>query len=253
MSTIVATNIYKRFRKGQENYHTLREDAYGLARKLLGRSNHIHGIDSEHIWALQDISFELQKGQTLGLIGNNGSGKTTMLRILSGVIRPTTGGIAVNGSIGTLVDITAGFQFEMTGRENVYVAAALLGLTKRQTNERLPEILAFADIGDFIDTPVKRYSSGMLVRLGFAVDISINPDILLIDEVLAVGDASFQKKCFDRIGKLIDRGCTLVLASHNMVAIRDMCKRAIWLEKGKVIMIDDSQVVTKEYLNRSKK
>lgn len=182
--------------------------------------------------ALRDVSFDIRRGETIGIIGRNGSGKSTLLQLICGILKPTSGSIEVNGRISALLELGAGFNPEFTGRENVYFQGALMGLDKAQMDKRFDEIAAFADIGDFIDQPVRTYSSGMFVRLAFAVAVHVDPDILVVDEVLAVGDAVYQQKCFDRIHRLQTRGTSIIVVSHNPYQIERLCDRAAVMRKG---------------------
>lgn len=188
---------------------------------------------SEH-WALRDVSFEVQPGETVGILGRNGAGKTTMLRLLAGVSRPSEGVLTVRGRVAPLISVGVGFHQEMTGRENVFVNGMLLGLTKRQVTERFDEIVAFAELEEYIDTPVKFYSTGMYMRLGFAVAAHVDPEVLLVDEILAVGDIAFQLKSFERMRALQQQGTTIVLVSHSMHAIRALCPRALLIRRGRL-------------------
>lgn len=185
-------------------------------------------------WALRNVSFELKKGDALALVGANGAGKTTTLKLLAKITRPTSGEIKVNGTLSALIELGAGFHPDLTGRENVFLNGAILGLKKPEIQRRFDSIVAFAELEKFIDTPVKRYSSGMAVRLGFAVAASIDPDILLVDEVLAVGDSTFRLKCMNRIQELIEGGTTIVFVSHNMGLVKAVCDKAIFIEKGQM-------------------
>jgi lipopolysaccharide transport system ATP-binding protein len=199
-------------------------------------------------WALRDISFSVRRGETLGIIGRNGSGKSTLLQIIAGTLKPTTGEVRVSGRVNALLELGSGFNHEFTGRENVYLNGAILGLTTRQIHERFDEIAAFADIGEFLDRPVKTYSTGMVVRLAFAVQASLEPDILIIDEALAVGDAAFQMKCFNRMKQLADRGVSMILVTHDNNTVRSFCHRAIWLEKGECRIDGPTGDVTSAYV-----
>lgn len=185
-----------------------------------------------HLWAMRSASFDVEPGDTLGIIGRNGSGKSTLLRMLSGITAPTEGLVAVRGRIAPLISVGVGFHLELTGRENVYINGTVLGMTRREIDERFDEIVDFAEIGGFIDTPVKFYSSGMFVRLGFAVSVLADPDVLIVDEVLAVGDLAFQMKCMDRMQQIRERGATIVLVSHNLNAVRILCPRTIVAHDG---------------------
>lgn len=209
----------------------------------------LRGSKPDHVFhALQDISFNVLKGQSLGLIGVNGAGKSTLLKLIAGVVTPTSGEFQRQGRVGALLELGAGFHPEYTGRENVFLASALMGLSRPETEKRLAGILEFADIGDHIDQPIKHYSSGMVVRLGFAVAISVVPDVLITDEVLAVGDESFQKKCIAWLENFLANGGTLLLCSHSMYHIQKLCKQAIWIDAGKVHMRGDAGEVSRAYL-----
>jgi ABC-type polysaccharide/polyol phosphate transport system ATPase subunit len=206
-----------------------------LGSELVGRRHGGNGdLRPDEFWALKDISFELKRGECLGLIGSNGAGKTTLLRMLNGLIKPDAGRIEMRGRVGALIALGAGFNPILTGRENIYINAAVLGLSKWDTDKKFDEIVDFAELGDFIDTPVQTYSSGMLVRLGFAIATSIRPPVLILDEVLAVGDASFRDKCYQRIGDLID-DTAVVLVSHDANAIHRLAASALLLQKGKSV------------------
>ncbi len=185
-------------------------------------------------WALRDISFTVHRGESVGIIGRNGSGKSTLLQIIAGILQPTTGSIRVKGRVAALLELGSGFNPDFTGRENVYLNAAVVGLSRDETNSRFAQIAAFADIGDFIDQPVKTYSSGMQMRLAFAVQTAVEPEILIVDEALSVGDTPFQAKCFARIRSLLDQGCSVLLVSHDMGTVRTFCQRAVWLKVGAI-------------------
>jgi lipopolysaccharide transport system ATP-binding protein len=190
--------------------------------------------DKKYHWALKDVSFELERGQSLALVGPNGAGKSTILKLLAKITNPTSGQVEVNGQLSALIELGAGFHPDLTGRENIFLNGTILGLTYKDIQRRFDEIVAFSEIEEFIDTPVKRYSSGMTVRLGFAVASCIEPDILLVDEVLAVGDSSFRQKCIDRIKVLLHNGTSLIFVSHDMGLVRAVCERAIYIEHGQV-------------------
>ena len=200
--------------------------------------------------ALHDIGFELHKGEALGIIGLNGSGKSTLLQIIAGVLAPTSGTVETHGRIAALLELGSGFNPELTGRENIYINGAILGLARSRIDELLDEIIAFADIGDYIDQPVKTYSSGMGVRLAFAVQVHVEPDILIVDEALAVGDAAFQAKAMSRIQQILARGTTLLFVGHDLNALRAFCQRAILLESGRMAMLGSPEEVIEEYLFR---
>ena len=205
--------------------------------------------DSDYVWALKDIDFKVEQGDVVGIIGKNGAGKSTLLKILSKVTGPTTGTIKARGRIGSLLEVGTGFHPEMTGRENIYMNGAILGMTKAEITRKLDEIVDFSGCERYIDTPVKRYSSGMMVRLGFAVAAHLDPEILVVDEVLAVGDAEFQKKA---IGKMQDvskgEGRTVLFVSHNMTSIKQLCRKCVWIENGKVREVGNVNVIVDNYL-----
>lgn len=202
---------------------------------------------SRDFWALQDVSFDIRRGEVVGLVGRNGAGKSTLLQMVCGTLTPTTGTLAVRGRVAALLELGAGFSPDFSGLENVYMNAAILGLSRAQVDERLDSILAFADIGQFIHQPVKTYSSGMFVRLAFAVATSVEPDILVIDEALSVGDGAFARKSFDRIMALKEGGATILFCSHAMYHVQALCSRALWLEGGKMRMWDTAAKVTTAY------
>lgn len=205
-----------------------------IVRNSLGFSSHSERLRNREFWAVDDVSFELKKGETLGIIGSNGSGKTTLLKMLNGIFWPDKGKITIKGKVGALIEVGAGFHPLLTGRENIYLNGAILGMNRKEIDEKFDDIVEFADIGDFLDTPVKTYSSGMYVRLGFAVAVHCEPDILLVDEVLAVGDNAFQIKSRKKIGELKKRS-SIILISHQMSMVQNICDRCIVLNRGKVI------------------
>jgi lipopolysaccharide transport system ATP-binding protein len=201
----------------------------------------------KEFWALKDITFEIRRGETFGIIGRNGSGKSTLLQIISGILNPSCGKVFTAGRIGSLLELGAGFNPDFTGRENIYLNASILGLSRHEIDLCFEEIVAFADIGSFIDQPVKAYSSGMLVRLAFAVQVQINPDILIVDEALAVGDALFQKRCFSHINKLVENGTSLIFVSHEQEVIRTLTQKGLLLKDGRPIFLGPSSEVLLEY------
>jgi lipopolysaccharide transport system ATP-binding protein len=196
---------------------------------------------AEILWALKDVSFEVKRGEILGIIGRNGAGKSTLLKILSRITKPTSGKALINGRVGNLLEVGTGFHPELTGRENIYLNSAILGMKRAEISKKFDEIVAFAEIEKFIDTPVKRYSSGMYVRLAFAVAAHLEPEILLVDEVLAVGDAAFQKKCLGKIGDISGEGRTVLFVSHNMAAVRSLCPMSMYIESGRIACFDSSE------------
>ncbi len=206
----------------------------------------------EPFWALRDVTLDVKRGEIVGIIGANGSGKSTLLRILVGISPPTTGTVSIRGRYAALLDLGAGFHPQATGRENAYLNALFMGLPKSEAKARIPEILDFSGLEEFADQPMRTYSTGMYLRLGFSVAIHVQPEILLIDEILAVGDAEFQKKCFDHFATLQERSTTIVLVTHNVEMLKDFANRVILLEHGSVVRDGDPQDVTREYIERRK-
>lgn len=246
-------NLSKRYRIGQpERYRTLRDtltEAWKAPfRRVRGASSSSQASDSGMIWALKDVSFEVRPGEVMGVIGRNGAGKTTLLKILSRITEPTEGFAAVRGRVGSLLEVGTGFHPELTGRENVFLNGAILGMRTAEIKRKFDEIVAFSEVEKFLDTPVKHYSSGMHVRLAFAVAAHLEPEILLVDEVLAVGDAAFQKKCLGKMGNVASEGRTVLFVSHNMGAIRGWCQRALWLDQGSVMADGEVREVAQSYL-----
>ncbi len=205
----------------------------------------------EHIVALKEVSFTIRQGETVGVIGRNGSGKSTLLGIIARVYRPTSGSIQVNGRVAPLLELGAGFHPDLTGLENIYFNGVILGLTRRQVAERLHEIVAFAELEDYIDAPIRTYSSGMLMRLGFAIAAHVDADILLVDEVLAVGDAHFQQKCYRKIREFQEQGRTILFVSHDMEAVRQVAQRVLWLDRGVLRADDEVNRVIEAYLQET--
>ena len=225
---------YQLQRSERRSYRTLRESLQDWVRSRVRSSNQDLHSRTEDFWALQNVSFEVQSGEVLGIIGRNGAGKSTLLKILSRITEPTQGRIRLRGRVSSLLEVGTGFHPELTGRENIFLNGAMMGMKKKEIAARFDEIVAFAEIDPFLDTPVKRYSSGMYVRLAFAVAAHLEPEILIVDEVLAVGDAEFQKKCLGRIGKVAKNGRTVLFVSHNLSAVRSLCTRAILLQNGSI-------------------
>jgi lipopolysaccharide transport system ATP-binding protein len=206
---------------------------------------------SRFIWALKDVNFEVRQGEIVGLIGRNGAGKSTLLKILARITRPTEGQAEIHGRVGSLLEVGTGFHGELTGRENVYMSGAILGMRKAEIDRKFDEIVAFSEVERFLETPLKHYSSGMQVRLAFAVAAHLEPEILFVDEVLSVGDASFQKKCLGKMGDVARQGRTIVFVSHNMAALRKLCPRAVLIEGGRIVESGDSEEIVSHYLQRS--
>jgi lipopolysaccharide transport system ATP-binding protein len=286
---IKVEGLGKRYRLGQQGgYKTLRETfflAYHTPTRILGQrvrgmrwtedrgpKTEVAGLlspvpshssvprpqspvssQSDHLWALKNVSFEVKRGEAVGIIGRNGSGKSTLLKILSRITAPTEGCAEIHGRVGSLLEVGTGFHPELTGRENIYLNGAIIGMKKAEIERRFDEIVAFAEIEKFLDTPVKRYSSGMYVRLAFAVAAHLEPEVLIVDEVLAVGDAAFQKKCLGKMGDVTREGRTVLFVSHNMAAVSELCERAIHLREGCLVKDGPSHGVIQEYLSRAAK
>ena len=253
MLALKAENISKQYRLGQVGTGTLSHDLNRFWAQIRGKEDPYLKIgeandrtttgDSEYVWSLRDINFEIEQGDAVGIIGRNGAGKSTLLKLLSKVTKPTTGKIYTNGRIASLLEVGTGFHPEMTGRENVYLNGAILGMTRKEITRKFDEIVDFSGVERYIDTPVKRYSSGMYVRLAFAVAAHLESEILIVDEVLAVGDAEFQKKCLGKMGDVTKgEGRTILFVSHNMAAIKNLCNKGILLKNGEILkqgFIDD--------------
>lgn len=257
MSDVVirVQGLGKRYRLGTSTagYQTLRESLalkFSLARRRARRpaGSGSRPGEEEFLWALKRISFEVREGEVLGIIGRNGAGKSTLLKILSRITEPTEGRAEIQGRVGSLLEVGTGFHPELTGRENIYLSGAILGMTRREIGSKFDEIAAFAEVERFLDTPVKRYSSGMYVKLAFAVAAHLEPEILLVDEVLAVGDAAFQKKCLGKMGDIATEGRTVLFVSHNMPAVRRLCPETIWLDQGHLRERGASETVIDHYL-----
>ncbi len=249
---IVVDGLGKQYRLGQKgaSYRTLRDTIVDIARRPFTLSGNYNGSISEKwMWALKDVSFTIRPGEVVGIIGRNGAGKSTLLKILSQVTDPSEGGVDIHGRVGSLLEVGTGFHPELTGRENVYMNGAILGMNRREIERKFDEIVAFAEVEKFIDTPVKHYSSGMYLRLAFAVAAHLEPEILIVDEVLAVGDVTFQKKCLGKMAGVAKEGRTVLFVSHNMPAITRLCERAILLDEGKLLQDGLSHQVVKTYLN----
>jgi lipopolysaccharide transport system ATP-binding protein len=240
----------KQYRIGQaRGSRTLREDLVDLARTPFGRRR---GSEPSTVWALRELSLEVERGEVVGIVGGNGAGKSTLLKILSRIVTPTEGCAEIVGRVGSLLEAGTGFHSELTGRENVYMSGAILGMRKAEIDRKFDEIVAFADIGPFLDTPVKRYSSGMQVRLAFAVAAHLEPEVLIVDEVLAVGDTEFQKKCLGRMRDVArGDGRTVLFVSHNMDAVQRLCSRAVLLERGRSVATGPASAIVAQYLARA--
>ncbi|RJQ25833.1 ATP-binding cassette domain-containing protein [Candidatus Parcubacteria bacterium] len=255
-TVIKVENLSKRYRIGaKEGYKTFRETLVDAAKapigklsRLFNRTSDLRPQTSDSIWALKDVSFEVRRGEVVGIIGRNGAGKSTLLKILSKITEPTSGRVELRGRVGSLLEVGTGFHPELTGHENIYLYGAILGMDRFEVTRKFDEIVAFAELEKFIDTPVKRYSSGMYMRLAFAVAAHLEPEILLVDEVLAVGDAEFQKKCLGKMDDVSKGGRTVLFVSHNMQAIQSLCKTTIRLHEGRIVASGDPILVVSGYL-----
>ncbi len=251
---IETRNLSKRYRISSAKIRqaTLKDHLSASVKRMFNRNGRAGG-GKEDIWVLKDITMEVKQGELLGIIGHNGAGKSTLLKVLSRITTPTSGYFRINGRISSLLEVGTGFHPELTGRENIFLNGAILGMRKEEIKRKFDEIVAFAETGRFIDTPVKRYSSGMYVRLAFAVAAHLEPEILLVDEVLAVGDAAFQKKCLGKMGDVAKEGRTVLFVSHNMIAVNSLCERSIWLNNGEIAEDGPSASVVKAYLAQATK
>lgn len=257
MSSVIAVeNLSKKYIIGhqkRERYTALRDVLADGAKRFTNKLIHpfaapVNDPTHEEFWALKDVSFDIQQGDRVGIIGRNGAGKSTLLKILSRITEPTSGKVSIKGRVASLLEVGTGFHPELTGRENIFLNGAILGMSKMEIKSKFDEIVAFAEVEKFLDTPVKRYSSGMYVRLAFAVAAHLEPEILIVDEVLAVGDAQFQKKCLGKMQDVSTQGRTILFVSHSMAAIRNLCTRAIFLDNGRVRSIGETEAVIAEYL-----
>lgn len=250
--------VSKLYRKGAIGTGSLRQDLHywwqkNILRKPVDFFSPLQSGQGTNtaFWALQDISFELARGEVMGIIGSNGAGKSTLLKILSRIIKPTKGAVSGKGKLSSLLEIGTGFHAELSGRENIFLAGYILGMTRAEIARRFDEIVAFSGVGEFIDTPIKRYSSGMYVRLAFAVAAHLEPDILIVDEVLAVGDIDFQKKCLGKMKEASnDKGRTILFVSHNMQAVNQLCDRGIWLDHGRMVYSGTAQETVNAYMRQ---
>jgi lipopolysaccharide transport system ATP-binding protein len=244
---VVFDGVWKKFRRGQL-HDSLRDLIPALARRIMGRGPDRSQLEEGDFWAVKDVSFEVNPGEALGIIGPNGAGKSTILKLLSGILRPNRGTYLVEGRIGALIEVAAGFHPDLTGRENIFLQGSIMGMRKREIETRFDEIVEFAGLPEFIDTQVKRYSTGMNARLGFSIAAHLNPDVLLIDEVLAVGDYAFQQRAFERISTMVRREIPVVIVSHQLDRIAQLCSSAILLEHGKVVFRGNPAETITEYV-----
>jgi ABC-2 type transport system ATP-binding protein/lipopolysaccharide transport system ATP-binding protein len=238
--SIVAENISMHFNMASERLESLKEYFIKLLKRQLFFKDFI---------AVNDVSFKIKKGEVFGIVGTNGSGKSTTLKMISGILKPTSGKITINGNIAPLIELGAGFDGELTARENIYLNGAVLGYSKKYIDEHFDQIVDFAELRDFLDMPIKNYSSGMVARIAFAIATVITPDILIVDEILSVGDFLFQEKCEKRINELMEGGTTIVIVSHTIAQIERLCDRVMWIEKGNLKMLGETSEVCKAYKN----
>lgn len=249
-SAIEFNNISKQYRLGVVSTKTLGNDINRWwAVNIMGKTcyEEINNNQVDYLWALRDIDFNVQEGDVVGIIGKNGAGKSTLLKLLSKIVVPTTGTISTKGRIGSLLEIGTGFHYEMTGRENIFMNGAILGMTKKEIKQKMDEIIEFSGCEIYIDTPVKRYSQGMMVRLGFAVAAHLNPDILVIDEVLAIGDCEFPHKAVNKLKEINKHGVTILFVSHNMETVTSLCNTGLLLENGKIKQMGDINEIVSQY------
>jgi len=250
-SAIEVQGLSKKYRLGEYHaaYGTLRETLVHATKRLTGQE---HNRPRSEVWALRDVSFEVPEGQVLGVIGRNGAGKSTLLKVLTRIATPTSGRAEIRGRVGSLLEVGTGFNQELTGRENIYLNGAILGMKRREIEARFDDIVEFSGVEKFIDTPVKRYSSGMYVRLAFAVAAHLEPEILFVDEVLSVGDAEFQRRCLGRMEELANTGRTVVFVSHALPSVAQLCDRAIWIDGGKLVGDGDAPDMIAKYLHQTR-
>lgn len=241
-------HVYKMFRKG-EVLNSLRDLIPALSGRMFRREE-LSKTDQREFWALQDLSFEVRRGEAFGIVGRNGAGKSTALKVLSRIMKPTKGHISVNGRLSALIEVTAGFHQDLTGRENIFLYGTIMGMNRREIASKLDQIIAFSELEEFIDTPVKRYSSGMYARLGFSVAAHVKPDVMIVDEVLSVGDFAFQRKCVERMKEEIRNGAAIVFVSHNLKDIAEFCGSCLLLERGRTVMTGRAPQVISDYLKR---
>lgn len=244
---LIMNHVFKRFRRG-EQHDSLRDLIPSLVKRAVSKDRE-RALAPQEFWVLNDVSFEVKKGERLGVIGHNGAGKSTMLKHLSGIMVPTRGNLEVNGRLSALIEVGAGFHPDLTGRENVYLNGVILGMTRAEVKRKFDEIVDFAGLEEFIDTPVKRYSSGMFARLGFSVAAHLEPDILVIDEVLSVGDFAFQRKGIEKMRAIANSGATVIFVSHNLHAVAEFCDRGILLERGRIVVDGPTDQVIRRYLD----
>lgn len=240
---IKANNISICYRMSHDKIQSIKEYLVALIK---------HKIRYEEFRALEDVSFEIQKGEVVGIVGNNGAGKSTLLKVISGILKPTRGSVELGGNVVPMLELGSGFDYDLTGRENIFLNGSILGYSESFLKSKYQEIVDFSELGEFIDIPVRNYSSGMIMRLAFSIASMVSPDILIVDEILAVGDAAFQEKSYARMTELMSHGTTVLLVSHNIEQIRRLCDRVIWLDHGKIVAIGDTQTVCDQYAQSSR-
>ena len=249
MGTALEVNhVWKKFNRGEFN-DSLRDAIPAMLKSLVGLGPSRAELQKNEFWALKDVNFKVEEGESVALIGHNGAGKSTLLKIFSKILKPNRGSIRVNGRMRALIEVGSGFHGDLTGRENIFLNGSILGMSQKEIASKFDAIVDFAGIGEFLDMPVKRYSSGMYARLGFAVAAHLDPEILIVDEVLAVGDVSFQKKCLGKMNEVAHEGRTVVFVSHNMAAVRNLCQRAILFDHGEMLGDGPAVSIIKEYYN----
>lgn len=235
---IKAEHITVSYRMAHDKIQSIKEYLVALLK---------HKLKYEDFLALNDVSFEIKKGEVIGIIGNNGAGKSTLLKVISGILTPTKGKVTLQGNVVPMLELGSGFDYDLTGRENIFLNGAILGYSERFLKEKYDDIVAFSELGEFINHPVRNYSSGMVMRLAFSIASMVNPDILIVDEILAVGDAAFQEKSYARMTEMMSHGTTVLLVSHNIDQIRRLCDRVIWLDHGNVVAIGDTNELCDRY------